>query len=143
MRWLALPLLAAGLVAVPGGLAQDDAKKDQERFQGTWQMVRGEQEGKTMEGKEIENIRLVFTGDTLFFVHGDKKDDPIRFKLDPAKKPAALDLTHKDKVSLGIYAFDKDTLKLCYARPGKDRPTEFTAPAGSQRFALVLKRAKP
>ena len=36
-----------------------------------------------------------------------------------------------------------DTLKICFTEPGKDRPKELTAKAGSGQMLVVLKRAKP
>lgn len=48
----------------------------------------------------------------------------------------------KGKTHHGIYMLDGDTLKFCFAAPGQERPTEFTAPEGSQRTLSVWKRDK-
>ncbi len=42
-----------------------------------------------------------------------------------------------------IYELDGDTLKVCgHLLPGKELPTEFSAPEGSKRMFAVFKRAK-
>jgi uncharacterized protein (TIGR03067 family) len=46
----------------------------------------------------------------------------------------------KDHVSMGIYEFQEDTQRVCYAPPTADRPTEFGSKAGSGHILAVLKR---
>jgi hypothetical protein len=43
----------------------------------------------------------------------------------------------------GIYELNGDTLKSCVASPGKERPTEFSAKAGSGHTLRVFKCVKP
>jgi uncharacterized protein (TIGR03067 family) len=64
-----------------------------------------------------------------------------RGKIDPAKKPAEIDFMHPGgTISPGIYRFvDKDTLEICNGLSG-ERPKEFTAPEGSNRLHMILKR---
>jgi hypothetical protein len=66
-------------------------------------------------------------------------------KLDPAKTPKTVDASivrgpQKGEVLLGIYSLEGDTLKVCLQMSGQERPTEFTAQAGSGRLYLVSKR---
>ncbi len=42
----------------------------------------------------------------------------------------------------GIYELHGDNFKICYAGPGKPRPTEFSAKAGSELTCATWKRAK-
>src|SRR5262249_5468544 len=96
----------------------------------------------------LAKTRFVFAGDRLTVLQGDKDVDETTIKLDPKKKPAAIDIVpgkgpNKGKVSEGIYAFEGDTLKICTAAPGQKRPTEFKSDRGSRAGLLILKRAKP
>jgi uncharacterized protein (TIGR03067 family) len=67
--------------------------------------------------------------------------------IDPTKKPKAIDyeMTEgptKGKTHLGIYELDGDTVKFCFAAPGKDRPADFTSKEGSERTLSVWKKDK-
>ena len=48
----------------------------------------------------------------------------------------------RDKPLLGIYEFDGEKMKLCFAGPGKERPTAFTSEAGSGQTLTVWVREK-
>jgi hypothetical protein len=48
----------------------------------------------------------------------------------------------KTKPTLGIYAFDGDRLKMCFAAPGKERPTDFGSKKGSGQQFSVWEREK-
>ena len=43
----------------------------------------------------------------------------------------------KGKTHLGIYELDGDMVKFCFAAPGEDRPTKFTAKEGSGRTLSI------
>ena len=42
----------------------------------------------------------------------------------------------------GIYELNGETLKICFAAPGKPRPTDFTNKPKSGRIVEVLERVK-
>lgn len=68
-------------------------------------------------------------------------------KLDTSKKPKTIDTEqivgeHKGKTIQGIYEIDGDKLRVCMATPGKERPTEFSAKAGSGNSLAVYQREK-
>jgi hypothetical protein len=63
--------------------------------------------------------------------------------IDPAKKPATIDIRPKkggERTVLGIYEFDKDTLKMALSDRGKSRPKDFTP--GADTKVLVLQPDK-
>jgi len=129
--------------------AEEEAKKDKEKFQGTWKVVTLEEKG---ESKEEPDVRLVFEGDEFIFKKGDDVLHKGKFKLDPSKDPKAIDLEITEsvkmlngKTSLAIYALDKDdkdALKLCLGEPDAERPKEFTGAAETKCIFVTLKREK-
>jgi uncharacterized protein (TIGR03067 family) len=68
--------------------------------------------------------------------------------VDTDRSPAAIDLKPEDgaqpgKPVKGIFAVDRDELKLCLGgKDGADRPTAFRSTDGNGAVLIVLKRAK-
>jgi uncharacterized protein (TIGR03067 family) len=148
MKTFLLTALAAGLLA-GGGDAPADAKKDKEKLQGTWKVVGLQKHGQAREEKGEQF--LVIAGDEFMLKSGENVMAKGTFKLDPSKKPLQIDLVitedrkeeNQGKTVLAIYALEGDQLKLCLAEPGeRERPTEFSAEAGTARVFVTLKRAK-
>ena len=104
--------------------------------------------GEKAAPEAMEKLRVLFNGDKLSMKDSDQEPREVAtFKLDPAAKVKTVDLMltsgpEKGKTSLGIYAWDGDNMKLCIAKPGSDRPTEFATKTGSEQLLLVLKKEK-
>lgn len=129
-------------------VAEDDAvKKEMAKLDGTWQMVSGQASGFPLpEEKAKTGKRVAKDGETTI-TFGDQPYFKAKYTIDPSKKPKTIDymMTEgptKGKTHLGIYELDGDTVKFCFAAPGKDRPTDFTAKEGSERTLSVWKREK-
>ena len=141
-----VPVIAV-LVLVGVGGAQDANKKEMTQLEGEWSMVSGEANGQTMPKETVKSgKRVVKDGETTITI-GGQVYFKAKFIIDPAKKPKAIDYAMtegptKGKTHLGIYELDGDTVKFCFAAPGQDRPTEFTAKEGSQCTLSVWKRDK-
>jgi uncharacterized protein (TIGR03067 family) len=142
-RLFAAAVVAFGLSAVT---ADDKSAKDElARFAGTWKGVSVVQDGK--EVPKAEAVRLTVAGEKYTLKAGGE-DIEGTHKLDPTKTPKQIEAVrakgpHAGEKMLGIYELDGDTFKVCFAAPGKDRPTEFKSAAGSGRRLLVLLREKP
>lgn len=129
--------------------AQENAavKKELELLQGAWKVTSAERDGKPDDLSK--NAVITFTKDSKLTVKlADGKSAASSFKLDPAQKPKAIDYTPTDgpdkgKTHLGIYSLEGDTLKICRADAGKERPKDFTTKADSARMLFVLQRDKP
>lgn len=137
-------LLCGLLLLLPGGGWADEADKDADRLKGTWAVLTNESgKGKTDEEyNRRDGYRLVVDGRRMTWKSKSVGDHEAEFRLDPTKTPRALDLDVRDGRALTecIYELDGDWLRICIARFGQPRPTEFRATAGAS--LLVLRRAK-
>ena len=145
-----LTVLVAGLL-LAAEAKKEDAQKDQEALQGTWRPVSSEQGGKDQTDEAKEHA-LIFEKDTFTVKRGDQVLLKGTFKVDPSKKPRAIDMTitegrrddDKGKELHGIYELTKDGLKWCTSMPGgTDRPKEFSTKEGTRELFVTLKKEKP
>lgn len=123
-----------------------DAISDEGRIQGIWKYLASMRDGQITAPEELASWNVTF-------VKGQYTEQPAdrfekgTYKLDPMKSPKTIDclLTegpHKGLPVAGIYEWDGDTLKICWAHWGSlQHPQEFSAAPGSQRALIVLKRA--
>lgn len=143
MRSISLvALVAFATLARP---ADDAAKAELKKFQGTWQLVSAQSDGKKTDKATVAKIGVVIAGDkyTVYF-DGKAVAKEIAFVLDPSKKPKEMTDTLPDgKQIKGIYELDGDRLKSCVASVGKDRPEEFSGKEGTGHTLRVFERVKP
>jgi uncharacterized protein (TIGR03067 family) len=139
----------AGPVALmPVAAGADDAvKKDMAELDGEWSMVSGEANRAAMPDAMVKTGKRVAKDGETTITFGGRVYFKAKFKIDPTKTPKTIDYTMtegptKGKTQLGIYERDGDSVKFCFAAPGADRPSDFTAKQGSQQTLSVWKRAK-
>lgn len=134
-------------------LAADDAKeeaikKDRVKYFGEWSVVALEVDGNQVKEQDAKKFTVVNGADGTWSIAAD---GAIMVQgtseIDPTKQPKTVDLTvttgeSKGETLLGIYEFGDDTRKVCFAQAGKERPAEFSSPAGSGRILALLKRIK-
>jgi uncharacterized protein (TIGR03067 family) len=140
------PLLV-NLVLVGVGDAPDASKKELSGLEGEWSMVSGVANGQAMPKQMVQSGRRVAKDGETTITMGGRLYFKAKFSIDPSQKPKAMDYNMtegptKGKTHLGIYELDGDTVRFCFAAPGRDRPTDFTAKSGSQRTLSVWKRDK-
>jgi uncharacterized protein (TIGR03067 family) len=139
-------LVALGLVFTADG-DKEAAKKELDKFQGTWTIESLELEGKKQPEDASKGFKLVIKGDQFTSSQGDLVYKGY-FKVDVGKKPKTIDITftegpEKGKTIVGIYELEGDTYKVCLNMNDKDRPKEFVSKEGSGHVLEVLKRQKP
>jgi len=140
-------LIVLGLVLAFGAVkAADDADKDKEKLQGAWQPIAAIERGEEQSKEKLKNRKITFKGDKITVKHDEEVHD-VTFKLDASKKPKEIDVTGKDKEGKeqqmkGIYELKGDTLKVCLAMEGGDRPSKFESPDGSKLIFVTLERIK-
>ncbi len=130
--------------------AQDDAvAKEDKKFEGTWNVVAMDANGKKMPEEAFADMTFTFKGKTYEQKVGDMLVEAGKQDLDPSKKPMHMDITvsegdTKGKKQLAIYEWDgADTVKICAADHGDaKRPEKFESKEGARDMVFVLKRKK-
>jgi uncharacterized protein (TIGR03067 family) len=142
---IAIVMMAVVAGIVTGGADSDAGKKIVEKLQGNWQLVKAETSGKPAPEEKVAGTVMTFDKDSIVIrVEGKNTNEEATYKIDASKKPVAIDLhpPKQEKVVQGILLLEGDTLKICFARRGGARPSDFKSPADQQVTLLELKRVK-
>jgi len=138
-------MLILSMLLLAGGNAQDQAKKDLKRMQGTWVLAALEVDGKPVPDDKLKDTLLIVKGNKYITRVKDREIETT-FTLDPSKKPRAIDMVFgegekKDKVLKGIYEIDGDTLRICRGLgPDQERPAQFGTWPDTGFFLVTWKR---
>ena len=131
-----LALLAGSAAA----RADDTPGKGPAELQGCWKLVSVEAGGKAGDPVGGGQPRWVVKGDTVYY----GGEPAIRFTADPTTSPRVIDLKFRDpeRVYEGVYAVEKDTLKVCLngRADAKDRPGALSTKDQSDWRLLVFER---
>lgn len=143
---LVMCLMVALFLAPAAGSENDTVTKELGKMNGTWKYIGYEQDGK--RSPKPENMPSITFDGELFTI---QKDGKIFQKgintVYPGHKPRAVDAkviegTQKGSVLLGIYEIDGDVMRVCFGRPEKGRPKDFSIPKGSGYFLVTLKKVE-
>jgi uncharacterized protein (TIGR03067 family) len=141
LRFVMLVMIASLAASAPGADAQEKGG-----LLGTWVAVSAERNGRAAE--DLKGHELTFAGDRLTIRSKGKALYQGSYRVEPSKKPAAIDFTHtegeaKGKTWLGIYLLEGSGLKICDNAddPGKGRPAALVTEPGSGRVLVNFTRA--
>jgi uncharacterized protein (TIGR03067 family) len=136
------------LVAFAASDAPDQVQEEIRNLQGTWKVIAAESRGEISSRKEIEELEVIFTGNTIHIREAGKVQERFTYKLDPSKTPRAVDFTFtegkkKGRTDRAIYQLDGNNLKICI-QENKDapRPDAFATREGTDLSLVVLRRFK-
>jgi uncharacterized protein (TIGR03067 family) len=141
-------VLTLALALFVMGAEKDKDQADLDRLQGTWTMVSMEVEGHEVGDENIADKSAVYKGNRLSLMAGDTVRRQGIVTLNAERTPKAMntwdqDGPFADHTVPGIYEFEGDTLKVCFAQPGEERPKKFTSKEGTGFIYCVYKRKKP
>jgi uncharacterized protein (TIGR03067 family) len=139
MRTLTLLVVVCGWMVAAEREAEERAMTDEQKIQGTWQLVSGERHGKAFSADVLKNVTLTFAADVLTTKNKDQTNR-AKFKLHPDMTAKGIDLIMEGTVGEGIYALDGDELKILHGEVGDPRPTKFDPKGSPTSTLLVLKR---
>jgi uncharacterized protein (TIGR03067 family) len=134
-------------MALVFGLVGDAARTDLQSLQGTWNVLAGNEGGKTLPPPRVKGSKMIVK-DNVMKVHEQDKQLEMTFTLDASGEPRTIDMTiaegkRKGEVARGVYILDGDMLKICFAPQGQPRPANFLPRQGSAEMLFVLRRARP
>jgi len=127
-------------VALP--LIADEKEDAAKKLNGTYEVTSILIEGKP-DNEKKDKVTLIFKDGTIQVKEGDKTEEDAKFTVDPAKKPAHIDIMPdkgpKDTI-LGIYELketDKGAeLTIAIGKEKTERPKDFK---GEGKDVMVLK----
>jgi uncharacterized protein (TIGR03067 family) len=127
-------------------MTEDATRKDLEKMQGDWAQVSYVVDGGKIPDDEAQALFRSMKDDKYTIYQFKKVIGKGAFKLDASRKPKTIDATTtaggRSLTLLGVYELDGDSLKLCFAPPGKPRPSDFTSKKGSEHRLSVWEREK-
>jgi uncharacterized protein (TIGR03067 family) len=141
-------LTAIGAVAAADDSKDEAIKKDRKQIEGTWQVVALEVDGNKAMDEDAKKLTVVNGSDGTWSLRSaGKETSKGTSTIDPTKKPKTIDLTWTEgegsgKQYLGIYELGEKTRKLCFAQPGKERPTEFSSTSVNEHILVTFEREK-
>jgi uncharacterized protein (TIGR03067 family) len=141
-------VVAIAPIAAAGDAKDAAIKKDRKTIEGTWRVVAFEVDGNKGTEEDAKKLTVVNGSDGTWSLRSeDKEMNKGTSTIDPTKKPKTIDFTitegeGKGNQHLGIYELGEKTRKLCFASPGKERPTEFSSTPGSGHILVTFEREK-
>jgi uncharacterized protein (TIGR03067 family) len=126
------------------------AAQDEANLQGTWEITALIDDGAlvpdaVVRGRFALDGRFAVAGQTISFTAPESlQKRTILFVADPRATPKTIDLAGSAKTGgKGIYMLAGDVLLICIGEPdAPQRPTDFSASAGSRALFITLKRVK-
>ncbi len=127
---------------------------DLDILQGEWRVEYYEANGLPLSAIAdlgFGDMLATFAGEKLSIKSPKMPTSKYSFTLSSENQPKQIDLVllnppaplKAGQTLAGIYEFIGDKLRIClHDEPDKQRPTEFTAPAGSKRSVMLLQRVE-
>jgi len=119
------------------------ARKD---LAGAWIATSCIHDGKPMPEEDAKKLTFSWDADGKITGHGaDGAPVAASTKIDATNEPMTLDVSYTEgqmtgQSVLGLAAIDGNTLTICYAAPGKPRPTDLKSDPGSGQTLATYNR---
>jgi uncharacterized protein (TIGR03067 family) len=145
---LAVLIGSALLLATPGWSSADDAAKQElDKLQGTWYSLSTEMDGSKSSDEDKKDLHLI-KGNQVVARKDGKEISQAEITVEPGKPFGKVTIQmktgdNKGKTWVGIYQVDGDSLKWCGCWKGEnDLPTSFGTKMGDKYFLRAMKRQK-
>ncbi len=120
-------------------------KEEESLHQGTWQVTSFKRNGKETAKEIVDSIERMVEGKHVVWKRDGKRFAGTTVELNPDANPKTIDVSPdggpmRGEKLLGIYKLDGDTLTICMAPKGKDRPAKFEAIPGTDETLMVFRK---
>ncbi len=144
--WVTLGM--AGMLGGPAAWAAEKVtpKDAAAALVGGYTVVSGEKYGEKEPAERVEGTSVRFTEDRIIVTDKDKTEVyGSQYTLDTSESPYRITMTSKlgpseGKIAKGLIEKKGDTLRLIYALPDGEAPTEFKTKA--KQLMFVMKNTK-
>jgi len=139
---------ADGVVAPADATDNQGVKQDREKSEGTWRVAALDVNGVQASKADARKFTVTNGADGAWALQADGKEVMKGTStIDPMNRPKTVAFVPADganagRTNLGIYEIEGDAHKVCFAPPGKDRPTEFASEPGSWHTLVALERER-
>jgi uncharacterized protein (TIGR03067 family) len=145
---LSVPGSSGGLAADPTAVVADTAAvaKDREAVRGNWRVVELHVDGQRAADEDARRFSVSNAGDgTWALLHDGGEMVRGGSTIEPEAVPKRIDFTATDAGGevqhyLGVYELGDPVRKLCFARPGRPRPVDFTSTVDNEQLLIVFQR---
>ncbi len=151
---VAIALGMMGLFIALPVLAQTESGKETkasktctpETLTGAYVIVSGEKEGVKEPEERIKGMKVAFTKDSIVVVDGEKKEIfSASYTLKTTNNPCDITMTSRvdssaGEIARGLIQQDGDTVRLVYALPNGEIPTDFKTK--EKQLMFVMKKSR-
>jgi uncharacterized protein (TIGR03067 family) len=154
MKILALFAATAMLVVSCAAPVETTSSKRQavdeemDRLAGTWVLVEGYLDGKSISEDHVKKSRIMWTGSKIRAAAQHQSGEVIvaSIAVDPTTTPRRMDIVYEGRsapAALAIYEWlGPDRYRISIDRRGQTRPVEFVSEPGSGQILHVWQRQK-
>src|SRR5262245_54203532 len=92
-----MPVLLAVVLVLGAEPPANTAKEELSKMQGEWTVEKAQRGGMAATDDELKKMRVKISGTRVTIDVGEARDEVAQMMLDPNQKPAAVDITPRDK----------------------------------------------
>jgi uncharacterized protein (TIGR03067 family) len=131
------------LIAAPPRDVTLDVREELRKLQGVWHVVALQLRGQKATADQLEEVKptLTFDGETAVFQSGPGVERVVRVRLGGTRMVTEIDFIGAQKrLEKGVYQLDGETLTICFAASGEERPGGFVTSSERSHWLMVLRR---
>jgi len=127
-------------------LATSADDKQKPKLEGQHPIIAGERDGKALNESDIKGATFRFTGDKVVGATKDGTEFLVgTFTLDSSKTPCVIVMkltqgSDKGKELKGLVERKDNTIRIIYAGPGAEAPTEFKTKQNQAMYTLKAEK---